>query len=159
MKMDGTLYVADEFQTLANQKMLAVGLYADRIVFINIRVGSPRPAPETPAVLEQFALLLNLTGVSPGQRLVTLEIFMPSGKPFTEPAPPKEFAVEEGTSMNLLIKAAPFFIREIGTYVVKATVDTEAIERTFDLRVKEVPESELKLPIPMKAVTASSPTP
>ena len=131
--MKGLLYVADNFQTLQDGKVLAVGLYPDKVVVMNIPVDAPEPSRELPFGIN-LGLLLCLVDLPSDDVAGKIIILPPSGHAL---APPMSFAVQAqaGRSANIVLAANPFPVSEPGVYQVVVDIADLHIAESFEIRM------------------------
>lgn len=133
--MDVLLYVADDFKVMENQKLLAIGLYPDRVVVLNATsVKSTPPSPDSPSVLEALSFMLCVRGIEPGRRAYSLEVIGPSGKATGAIAPPQTGVVPPNAPLNLAFRFAPYIVTALGKHVVRLTVDGVVLDSDFEVR-------------------------
>jgi hypothetical protein len=136
--MEVTLYVAEDIQTLENQKLLMVGVFADRVILLNVPKGTPKPSAATPMAMSTLSLSLTVAGLPPESYTVTLSLKSPSGVEIMQDRSPREFAVTEGSALNLIVKSTPFVMVEDGLYTLSASIGDQTASGTFVVKVKEL---------------------
>ena len=131
--MKGLLYVADNFQTLQDGKVLAVGLYPDKVVVMNIPVDAPEPSRELPFGIN-LGLLLCLVDLPSDDVAGKITILPPSGHTL---APAMSFAVQAraGRSANIVLVANPLLVSEPGLYQVVVDIADLHIAESFEIRM------------------------
>ena len=131
--MKGLLYVADNFQTLQDGKVLAVGLYADKVVVMNIPIDAPEPSAELPFGIS-LGLLVCLLELPAADVSGHISILPPSGHAM---APPMSFAVpaQAGRSANIVLATNPFLVSEPGVYQVVVDIADLHIAESFEIRM------------------------
>lgn len=138
--MNLILYVADEFKQLEGGKTLAVGLYTDRVVILNVPGSGPNPSPELPYGIP-LGLLACLTEVPSASQSCTVTIEPPTGAALMrmENVPVKSTVA--GGSANLVMGFQPFLMSEAGTYTVALQFENgERLTETFEIRIMKAIE-------------------
>jgi hypothetical protein len=135
MKM--LLYVADDVKTMEGGKTMAIGLFTDRVVILNIPASAPAPTQEVPfgVPLTLLACVMDL----PATELTgTAKITPPSGIPLM---PEQSFQAkgEIGGSTNIQMRFEPFLLSSEGVYTLNLRFDGfEQLSETLELRIKRV---------------------
>lgn len=146
------LLVADQFRVEAGGKVLAIGLYPDGVVVMQMPADAPDPTDESPVGIAQLALLLSVSGSG---RSHNLRVQLGADDA-------KEFPVDLGTagSVNVILDLRPLVIRSFGIKPVVVELAGERHELSFEIRrgVGDVPGQVMQLP-PALAETASAPSP
>ena len=135
------LYVADEFKTLEGGKTLAVGLFTDRVVVLNVPRNVPPPSAELPY------------GISLGLVACLLELpaaeLNASGS-ITTPTGPSAMSLHEikvkgvvGGSANLQMRFDPFLVSAPGTYTLTLSfAGFPPLSESFEFRIEPVDEPQ-----------------
>lgn len=128
------LFIADHFDTLASGKVLAVGLFTDRVVVLRPGQGAPEATAETPYAHE-LSLLLMLKDLPPGKHVSRMTVSPPgANKPPVELRLP-ELELPAGQSANLIVKLAPLLVPRAGDFEVNVHVGDERQTLTFEVRI------------------------
>lgn len=151
------LYVADEFKTLEGGKTLAVGLFTDRVVVLNVPKDVPEPTTELPYGIP-LGLLACVVGSPIEEVHGTAAITPPSGQPAMPAAKISGRAPGAG-AMNFLFRFDPFLMTGAGVYTLTVALEGfEPLSETFELRVQRTDSNSDQGPILMQRLTAP-PTP
>ncbi|MBL0419016.1 hypothetical protein JI739_01530 [Ramlibacter sp. AW1] len=118
------LFVADQFRTEVNGKVLAIGLYTDNVIVIPY--DSPDPSTEKPLALNPLSILINIGGIVGKGRVVV----------HLHPMGERELEVQLAPlgSANLVINFQPLIIESIGRKDVRVTFAGQTKELTFEIR-------------------------
>lgn len=128
-----TLYVADDLRQEISGKVSMIGLYADRVVVLQIPPGSPEPSEETPLVIDGLSFLVNIAGLS-GRHRLSVRFFVDGSSPLSEPQM-READFDPQLSANFAVRIRPFAVATFGRKKVVVTVDdNEPMECVFELR-------------------------
>lgn len=149
------LFVADEFKALEGGKTLAVGLFTDRVVVLNVPRDVPAPSQEGPYGM-RLGLLACLLDLPKSELTATVTIQPPSG--------PTRMKVDSvsvkglvGGSTNLLFQIEPFLVTGAGNYTLVLDLDgVERLSETFELRVNRVDDPSGQA-VPVGALEPASP--
>jgi hypothetical protein len=130
------LTLADQFETLANGKTLALGLYSDRIVIMVVPEELPPPTTESPYALD-ISVLVTVTDLPSEKMDAAIRIFEPN-----EAAPVREMrmpglSVQAGESINVIFKLSPLLIRGSGVFKVEFEEASTTLTETFEARVRK----------------------
>jgi hypothetical protein len=135
------IHIADHFDTLATGKVLAVGLFSDRVVLLNLPADAPEPTSEIPFAFD-LDLLITLTGpiaepsacdiriLAPGMAQPVAHLHMPS------------LQIAGGSSTNITSKLRPLLVTQPGIFTVEASCGGETAQDTFEVRLQRLPQSE-----------------
>lgn len=152
------LYVADEFKTLEGGKTLAVGLFTDRVVILNVPVDIPEPTAEVPYGIP-LGLLACIVDSPLEEVHGTAVIAPPAGQPVVARAEIDGRSLGAG-AMNFLFRFDPFPMTGAGIYTVTVALDgLEPLSETFELRVQRTESKSDQEPILMQRVPAPPPKP
>jgi len=136
--MESFFYLADDIQELAGGKLLLVGLYADRIVYIGLPPSGEKPTSEKPFGIPNLALMLNLRELKPGDHAIGMRILLPDGTPMTDELAPRQSTVLASGAHNVIVKLSPFPVKQFGRYTLSVQVDDEVVTAAFFLRMAEL---------------------
>ncbi len=132
--MKSVLHVADDFRTLNDGKLMALGLYADNVVLIN------REAKQLEALsqgakpaLDKLALLLTIRGLPAGEHTIVPRVLLPDGQEQGTLIEPFSFPIREDRSVNFIFNLAPFVIPQYGDYTLSASVGDFVIDEKFTI--------------------------
>lgn len=131
------LLIADHFDTLASGKILAVGLFTDRIVMLQTPAGVPAPTPARPHGAD-LALLLTLMDVPAGPLQGEVRVLPP--QPGAEPvmrAPFKGVLTETGVGINVPIQLRPLLVPAVGMFTVEVQVNDQLLREQFEVRLRQ----------------------
>lgn len=131
------LYVADEFKTLEGGKTLAVGLFTDRVVVLNVPTDVPEATTELPYGIP-LGLLACVVESPTLEVHGTAAITTPSGQPLM---PPREIGGQAptGGAMNFLFHFERFLMTGAGVYTLTVALDgLEPLSETFEIRVQRI---------------------
>jgi len=136
--MQLTLIAADDIRQLADGKILAVGLYADRTVVLQAPAEAIAQMQEVPLAF-RLSLLLCVNGLSPGSHTFQVSMQEPEMSTPRALGPVATRPVPEGGSATLILNLDPFLARAAGTFVVHCQVDgSTQLSGEFELRVREI---------------------
>lgn len=137
--MNGLLYVADNFQILQDGKVLAVGMFADRVVVLNVPEEAPEPSREMPFGI-QLGFLMCLRDLPSVKVSGNVSIEPPDGKPLISP-----FAFSAsgsiGGSVNIIVSLNPFLISCAGNYRVLFETEMGVISESLEIRVERIKQN------------------
>ena len=137
------LYVADEFKTLEGGKTLAVGLFTDRVVVLNVPHDVPSPSSEMPYGI-LLSLLACLIDMPKAEVTGSATIIPPSGVTSMNVGSVSSKAVVGG-SANIVFRLDPFLMTGEGLYTLVLEFEgVEPISDTFELRVKKTDDRAVK---------------
>lgn len=131
--MRTSLFVADSAQVLADGKLMAVGMYTDRV----LQVGADDridPTPEVPFGLPTLSLVLTIMDLLPGEYEVQLGLKDATGKDYPATLPVRPFNVQAGGSANIVLNFAPFVIFTFGRHELVASVAGKTARESFEVR-------------------------
>lgn len=132
------LLIADHFDTLANGKMLALGLFTDRVVVMHVPAETPDPTPEIPYALE-LGLLLTLTNAPTTPIHGEVRIVAPGSGPPVGNLRFDALSIRSGDSANILTKLKPLLVPHAGTYTVEVHAGDEVLSANFEVRIYRMP--------------------
>ena len=121
------LLVADDFRAEQSGKVLAIGLYADGVVLLDVPEGAPEPSNEIPVGVDRLAFLINIGGVV-GQQKVSVRIGEKG------PSQDVQVDVKPGSSANLIFTSQPMLIASYGKKLVTVKFAQSVHELEFELR-------------------------
>lgn len=129
------LYVADEFRTLEGGKTLAVGLFTDRVVILNIPGDAPPPSLEMPYGLP-LGLLACVADLPEAEMKGSMKILPPTGEAVMS-VPSVTAKGSKGGSTNLVFRFDPFLMTGEGIYTAVLAFDgCGELSETFELRIR-----------------------
>lgn len=134
------LLIADHFETLASGKVLAVGLFTDRVVVMQVPAEEPDPSPKVPYATD-LGLLLTLSDAPATQLEVEVRILPPGGGQAVGIAPFGGLRITGGHSVNILTKLKPMLVPQAGVFTVEAQVGDETLRASFEIRIHRLPPS------------------
>lgn len=130
-----SVLIADHFETLSSGKILALGLFPDRVVVINLPLQADGTPPAPPYAVE-LSILCCFTELSSEVADLHLEVIPPEGgKPIARITVPQA-AMDQGRSFNVIGKIAPLLASSSGFYAVKANMGKETAADQFELRIQ-----------------------
>lgn len=133
--MEVLIYVADDIQSLADQKTLMVGVYTDRVLVVHLPKDAPEIASqETPIGIPSLSVMFTVIGLEPGEHQGQPKLLYPDGSLSPGDLQPFKFSVAPGGAANLLFKFAPFIMPQAGKYTVAVAVDDVPLEAFFEVR-------------------------
>lgn len=132
------LFLADLFDTMQSGKTLAVGLYTDRVVILNI----PHDAPDFQKVPYGITLsvLACLSQLAPGAHSVELALENEAGETlgwFNSKL--LKIDVEAGRTANCLVKFDPFLVTYEGAHYFVTKIGAEVQRVPFWIRLNRLP--------------------
>lgn len=140
-----SLIVAEMAETLTSQKLMAVGIFADRVVVLNVPENAPEPSPEKPFGHE-LTLVVTLTEVPEGKHSGHVAVIPPDGG---APVAHMEMASVLGVSghaVNIIARLTPLIVPSAGRFRVEAKVAGEKAETDFEVRVQRLPGADKAQP-------------
>lgn len=151
------LYVADEFKSLEGGKALAVGLFPDRVVVLNVPRTTPPPTAELPYGIP-LGLLVCVLDLPAAEVSGSGSIETPTG--------PSRMSLQRvtlrgavGGSANLQMRFDPFLVTAPGTYSFTLSFDGfDPLSASFEFRIE--PSDEIQgVAVEMRAVMPKSELP
>lgn len=136
--MQLTVHIADSFDTLASGKVLAVGLFPDRVVVMNVPADAPEPTAKVPFGTD-LGLLLALTDAPIGSINGEVRILPPEGAPCVGSMPFGGLQIAVGSSVNILVQLRPLLVPHAGVYTVEVQVGSDVLFGTFEVRINRLP--------------------
>lgn len=136
--MQLTVFIADSFDTLASGKVLAVGLFPDRVVVMNLPSDANEPTVKAPYGTD-LGLLLALTDSREGNIDGEVRILPPHGAPVVGSMPFKGLKVAVGASVNILVQLKPLLVPHAGIYTVETQIGENILSGTFEVRINRLP--------------------
>lgn len=128
------LQIADHFDTLANGKVLALGLFADRVVVMRVPAEAPEPTAELPYAVD-LGLLLTITDAPPTPLQGEVRIVPPGGGAPIRVLPISGLSIGAGRSANILAQLKPLLVPQAGVFTVEAHVGDEVLGASFEVRI------------------------
>ncbi|MDP2006444.1 MAG: hypothetical protein Q8K45_12265 [Rubrivivax sp.] len=131
------LYVADEFKKLEGGKTLAVGLFTDRVVVLNVPQETPPPSHEMPYGVP-LGLLACLMDLPTAELTGSMTVVPPSGQVVVS-IPSFKANGLIGGSTNVSFRLDPFLMTDEGIYTVVLSFEgLEELSEKFELRIKRI---------------------
>lgn len=128
------LYVADEFKTLEGGKTLAIGLFTDRVVVLNVPREVPAPSQEMPYGVP-LGILACLVDLPKTELTGSMHVKPPSG-PTVMHVPNISAKGPVGGSANLACRLDPLVMPQEGIYTAVLAFDGfDSLSETFELRI------------------------
>lgn len=144
------LLIADHFDTLASGKVLAVGLFTDRVVLLNVPADAADPSPEVPFGID-LGLLITLSDTPPGPMAGEISIHPPGSLPPVAVLRFTGIGVAAGYAANVMTKLQPLLVPCPGIFAVHLKLGDDVWSETFEVRVQRQP-----LPLDLTAAAAAS---
>lgn len=135
MKFD--LFVADHFDTLASGKTVAVGLYTDRTIVLNVPINVP-DVSEAPYAVTVSALAC-ISGLVPGPCNVELWIEDKDGNQlgwFAVSSIP--IVAEAGKSTNCVFRFNPFLVSYEGEYQIALRTGESVFKQSLWIKIARI---------------------
>ena len=135
------LYVADEFKTLEGGKTLAIGLFTDRVVILNVPGNAPDPSHETPYGIP-LGLLACVTELPTTELAASMSILPPTGSAVMGA---KSVSVKGaiGDAVNMLFQFDPFLMTAEGLYTLNLTFEgLDVLSESFELRIRRTDDAK-----------------
>ncbi len=157
--MDLHFYVADDFKVMLDGKLVAVGLFPDRVVVLQIGMEAPAPTAESP-ISVPLVFVACLAGAKDGEFEVSGRITAPSGKVVLD-YPKHRTMLSSMASATMILKASPLVVPEPGLYQVVFSIGRQRLKSSFEVRVARVkggsmPQS-LSAEVPTDSLPATGP--
>jgi hypothetical protein len=151
--MKSFFLVADDIQQLAMGKTMAVGIYADHVILLNVPANGPLGVP----ALAKLHMMLTVRGLPVGEHDARAEIVLPDGSTAPRILPMKISALPEQAA-TFIFAFAPFPVPQEGRYLLRVHVAGETIENDFTI-VRAVMPSEMALAsgLPFTVTPAAAP--
>lgn len=138
--MQINLQIADHFDLLANGKVLAVGLFPDRVVVMQVPAEAPEPSAELPYATD-LGLLLTLSDAPAAPLEGEVRILSPGDGRAVGVLPFGGLNISGGQSANILSKLRPLMVQQAGVFTVEAQVGDETARASFEVRIIRLPSS------------------
>ena len=132
-------YLADFIETLVSGKLVAVGLFTDRVILLNVPFDVPDASKDAPYAFNLSAALCPL--VEPGDHSLSVAVEYPGGDRGPT-APPQSFTTLPGRRINIVVPMNPLLVPMAGEFALIATVDGKETRLPFELRVQRLPRPE-----------------
>ena len=158
-----SLMIADDIRSEQGGKLLAVGVYTDRVVSVTMDVGTQEPTAEKPILIASFAFVVTLSGLT-GVHRVTIDYVDPTMPSAIFPQTVRTVDVpSNGQSINFIGKFAPFVTGGFGMKRVVVRVADADYELGFEVRRgdPDSPQARFLEPpsLPKRALTRARRTP
>lgn len=132
--MHADLYVADILDTLSSGKMVAHGLFPDRVIVFGVPHDAPSPSFETPyGAMVSFGICVS--GAPPGRSQFEVKFEHEDGEALPSSAA-GSIDVNEGDSANILLRFEPFLAPKLGRCFVVLNVAGHTFRLPFEVRVR-----------------------
>ena len=128
------LHIADHFDTLASGKVLAVGLFPDRVLLIQVPAERQDPSPDAPYGAN-LGLLVTLSEGPGGPVSGDIKVLPPAGLPAVATLAIPELVASDGRSANIIGMLRPLLVPRAGLYTVQATLGGEVASGEFEVRI------------------------
>lgn len=126
------LLIADAIDTLANGKLAAVGIYADKVLLV--QVGDEDFGRQVQYMLNLTAAI-TVMGAEPGEHKFDIALLAPGeegeGKVLVRDA---TYEAEKGASANFLVAVSPFAGTQFGEYKFVVNFDGQKYTLPFEIR-------------------------
>lgn len=150
--MKTTFFVADDIQTLSDNKVILVGLYPDATLLIE-PLRAVRPDQQT--VLARLCMLVHVDRLPKGVTQVHPTLTLPSGSPAPAISAIKLKSPKDGHAANLLCRFQPFPVPEFGRYALEIQIGKERVVHEFFIQ-----ETAARVPARKRRIgSASKPIP
>lgn len=138
MKID--LYVADVIELLASGKLVAMGLFPDRKIVLNVPHDAPDPSDEMPYGVN-LTLCITISNLEPGEHEIGIQIEDPNGRrvPVFQATRRRVMVGPGQSATNALVPLSPLPATALGTFSVVCSVDDQEHRSTFDLLQHRLP--------------------
>lgn len=128
------MLVADEFREEVNGKTIAVGLYPDSVVNVDIPKDVPPIGPDNPIRLMGFSLMLTVMGAQ-GSKSVSVELGLEPGRePETLMQDEIVFPTQSGRSANIILMLQRFHTFSEGEKPVTVHIGEHTSKLAFEIR-------------------------
>lgn len=134
--MRTSLIVTDSAQVLADGKILAVGMYTDRVLQMASE-GNLQPTADMPFGMASLTLVLTIMDLVPGQHEVQLSLKDPNGKEYAAKLPARLLVIRPGGSANIVMQFVPFIVPSFGRFELEASVAGQVGRESFEVRRAE----------------------
>lgn len=128
------LFIADYFERLVTGKMLAVGMYPDRTIVLQVPAETSPPSNEQPYASD-LSILLTLQDVPDGQHDSHVVIRPPGDGEPSQPLRLPTIKAVSGKSLNVIVNLKPLVIPSAGRYGVELHVGEEVATCHFEARI------------------------
>jgi hypothetical protein len=123
--------VADDVRVEEGGKLVAVGIYLDRVVVAQSEADFV-PSASEPMVLEGLSLGINVRGVS-GEHC--FEIAFKAGADGQRMSLGEQsHTIKSGSSLNLVVKLRPFITHSYGVKTVEVLIDGQPFPLEFEIK-------------------------
>jgi hypothetical protein len=139
------IHIADHFDTLASGKVLAVGLFPDRVVLLNLPADAPEPSVDVPFAFD-LDLLITLTGPQEEPVACDVRVLAPGAAPPVANLHAPSLQIAGGSSTNIASKLRPLLVPQAGLFTVEVTCGDQTLRDSFEVRLKRVASSREPLP-------------
>jgi len=152
-----SFYIADSFEAMQSGKLLAVGLFADKVTVLNAALEAPDPTPERPFGVP-LSMLLCLHALDTQDRLQgSCSIYPPGDLPAVATMVIDIVPSQGATAMNVIASLHPLPIPAIGYYRVTVEVGGQTFNDGFEIQLRRLADAP---PWPVQAkLGAMSPAP
>jgi hypothetical protein len=134
------LYLADDFRQEPDQKVSAIGLYADQVIVVNLRPGAPPPSANSPVAIPVVSLLITISGLKGSHEI---------GIDYKDPFAVKKSYFEKKTKLidfsdrpsaaNIFLKFESFTTSGAGIKQIIVSIDGKKTKREFEVRFENLP--------------------
>jgi len=127
--------IADEIAQLAGGKMMAMGIYADRVILLHV---APNHSPGGPApALAKLHLMLTMKGLPSGEHDAHAVIEFPDGA-LGPKVRPLRVTVLPGLPASVIFGFVPFPMPQEGQYILRLRIADNTIENQFTVRYAQM---------------------
>ena len=127
-KVEALLTVADDIQLMQLGRIMAIGLYPDRVIVMHRPADAPADA--VPA-LGRLALLLTVKGLPPGEHEVATTIVFPKGTGEMKSQGARVQVDDAGGAINLQMAFSSFPVSAEGEFTLRVELAGCTIEEHF----------------------------
>lgn len=149
--LEASLTVADDIQLMQLGRIMAVGLYPDRVIVVHHAAEVPIGSTQ----ISRLSLLLTVRGLPAGRHLAESTILFPNGKGQLDSrgAP---ISVQAERPINLMMAFAPFPVAAPGEFKLRVRVSGFEVEVSFWIVYRDL-TSELAAMTPPPVLHESPP--
>lgn len=142
--MESSLTVAEDIQLMQLGKIMAVGLYPDRVIVMHCPPGANFESTH----IRSLALLMTLKGLPVGEHEIHMTIEFPNGKGKMEARNSPAIVDRTDASINLMMAFMPFPVVGTGQFTVRASTSGYSAEQHFWVTSRDLTKELAGLPQP-----------
>lgn len=126
------LYIADDIRSESSGKIMAIGLYSDLVVILQIPADAPPATEEIPYGLGKLVFLINIRGVV-GTGPVKIQLA--EGGPEST----RTVTIHPGGSANVIVTVQPMLIKSFGVKRATVSFGGHVLHMEYEIRQQTIP--------------------